>query len=92
MARFRLCIDLKNDPEAANAHARQAMERDARHPLPAVLVLGYRLEDDARRRVVVREVMRQDCLNHLIRWLGGVGESEFLPDWYSLPDRAGHGV
>lgn len=82
------CIDLKNgDPEAAVAHARQAMERDARHPLaPAVLVLGYRaLGDDATAQAVVREVMRQDRLNHLIRWLGGVGESEFFAGLHSSP-------
>lgn len=84
------CIDLKKgDHQAALKHARQALQRDADHPLaPVVLVLAYRALGKPEAAVpVIRQVMETDCMNNLIRWLGGVEETHFFTKLDSAPDQ-----
>ena len=84
------CIELKNgDAENALKHARLALSRDAQHPLAsAVMVLAYRAlgrEEDALD--IIRWTMADDCMNYLLRWLGGVEESHFFTKLESAPDQ-----
>lgn len=84
------CIDLKNgDYEAAVKHARQALNRDAMHPLaPVVLVIANRaMGREAEAQAIIGQVMKVDCLNNLIRWLGGVEEKRFFTKLDSAADQ-----
>lgn len=84
------CIALKNgDCEAAIQHAREALRRDARHPLaPVVLALAHRARgEEEAASAVLRQAMREDSMNNLVRWLGGVDEAHFLAGMHSAPDQ-----
>lgn len=84
------CIDLKNgDYELAAKHARQAISRDVLHPLaPVVLILAQRaLGKFEEAKSIIAQVMREDCMNNLIRWLGGVEEAYFFGKLDSAPDQ-----
>lgn len=87
MARIA-CIDLRRgDCEAAMRHARQALDRDAAHPLaPAALAIAHRrLGDAAAEAETVRRAMRRDPLNLLMRWLGGVERDRFFAELRACP-------
>lgn len=84
------CIELKQgDAENALKHARLALSRDAQHPLaPVVMALAYRaLGQEEAAQDILSWTMADDCLNNLVRWLGGVEEAHFFTKLESAPDQ-----
>ena len=82
----------QGDTETALAHAQLALSRDAQHPLaPVVMILAYReMGNEKAAQAVIDRVMAEDCMNNLVRWLGGVEEAHFF-GFRPRPDRAGYG-
>jgi len=84
------CIELKQgDAESALKHARLALSRDAQHPIaPVIMVLACRaLGQEAAADDILHRTMADDCMNNLIRWLGGVEEAHFFTKLDSAPDQ-----
>ena len=84
------CIAMKQgDTETALAHAQLALSRDAQHPLaPVVMILAYReTGNENAAQAVIDRVMAEDCMNNLVRWLGGVDERHFFTKLDSAPDQ-----
>ena len=84
------CIDLKNgDYELAVKHGRQALNRDAMHPLaPVVLIVAQKaLGNEEEAEAILAQAKKVDCMNNLIRWLGGVDEKTFFTKLDSAADQ-----
>ena len=74
MARAACIAMQQGDTEIALTHAQLALSRDAQHPLaPVVMILAYReTGNENAAQAVIDRVMAEDCMNNLVRWLGGV--------------------
>lgn len=89
MARAAALALKQGDTENALKHARLALSRDAQHPIaPVILVLAYRAMGNAEAAAdLIDRVMADDCMNNLIRWLGGVEETHFFKKLDSAADQ-----
>lgn len=92
MAMARLaCLDLRRgDWAEAAAHARQALERDAQHPLaPAALVLACAALGQAwEAQQAAAAALDRDPFNLLVRYLSGMPEEQFFGGLSSSPSQA----
>ncbi len=87
MARLA-CLDLRRgDFDQAAAHARQALERDVRHPLaPAALLLacaGLGRAEEARQ--IAAAALAHDPFNLLVRALSDLPREQFYGEMHSSP-------
>lgn len=89
MARAAALSLKQGDVENALNHARLALSRDAQHPIaPVIMVLAYRaMGNKEAAEKLIRRIMADDCMNNLIRWLGGVEEAHFFNKLDSAPDQ-----